>query len=139
MKSQWQTYKELEYLPDGVEPQPIHSPLVASLDRWWRSWLNRRAENLDYEYQVEYLERRFTLTCGRSTARSHVWRALWRVLNQPIQFELYLRTHPEPEVRRTLDQTGQTWWTVYDPLTGQTAYLESESEVQIWLEERLYH
>ena len=139
MKSQWQAYKELELLPEIVEPQSIHSPLAASLDRWWRSLLNHRAGKLDYEDQVDYLERRFTLTCGRSTARTHVWQTLWRLLNQPIRFEPYRRTRPEPEVRQTLDQKGQTWWTVYDPLTGQTAYLESESEVQIWLEERLYH
>lgn len=48
-------------------------------------------------------------------------------------------TRAEPEIRQTLDRTGQTWWKVYDPLTGHTAYLESEAEVQIWLEERLYH
>ena len=139
MKSQWQVYKELELLPDAVEPPSIHSPLVAFLDRWWRSLLDRRAESLDYENQVEYLERRFTLLYERSTARTKLWRSLWRLLNQPIGFQPHNLIHSEPEVRQTLDQTGQTWWTVYDPLTGQTAYLESEAEVQIWLEERLYH
>ncbi len=59
MKTQWQQYKELELLPDGLaKPQTIHSPLVAYLDQRWRSLLNQRASNLDYEYQVEYLERR---------------------------------------------------------------------------------
>ncbi|PSB24546.1 hypothetical protein [Stenomitos frigidus] len=139
MKSQWQFYKALELLSDVVEPQPIHSPLIASLDRWWRSLLSRRARSLDYEDQVEYLERRFTVVCDRSTTRTNIWQPLWRLLNQPLSFNPYLLARPEPEVRRTLDRTGQAWWTVYDPSTGQTAYLESEAEVQIWLEERLYH
>lgn len=139
MKSQWQAYKELELLPDIVEPQTIHSPLIGYLDSWWRSLLSRRAGSLDYENQVEYLERRLKLLCERSTAHTHVWQKLWRLLNQPLRFGPHQPTQAEPEVRQTLDQTGQTWWTVYDPLTGQTAYLESEAEVQIWLEERLYH
>ena len=139
MKSQWQTYRELELLSDMVEPQPLHSPLVASVDRWWRALLSHRAGKLDYEDQVEYLERRFTLSCGRSMARTQVWQKLWRLLNQPIKFEPYMRTHLEPEIRQTLDRTGQAWWTVYDPLTGKTAYLASEADVQIWLQERLYY
>jgi hypothetical protein len=139
MKSQWQSYQELELLSDISKPQPIYSPVIAFMDRWWRSFLNRRADSLDYEDQVEYLERRFKLLCERVPSRSGVWQTLWRLLNHPIKFEPYLVTYPEPEVRQTLDRAGQPWWTVYDPLTGQTAYLESEAEVQIWLEERLYH
>lgn len=140
MKTQWQQYKELELLPDLVaEPQTIYSPLVAALDRRWRSILNQRARKLDYEYQVEYLEQRLTLTCMRSTPTASVWRKCWNVLNRPLRLEPYLPTHPEPEIRQTLDHAGQTWWQVYDPITGHTAYLESEAEVQVWLEDWLYH
>lgn len=140
MKTQWQRYKELELLPDVVaEPQTIHSPLIASLDRSWRSLLNQRARNLNHEYQVEYLERRLTLISVRSTIAANIWRKCWSILNQPLSFGFQLTTHPEPEIRRTLDQTGQAWWQVYDPSTGHTAYLESEADVQIWLEEHLYH
>lgn len=138
MKSQWQFYKELELLPDMIEPQPIHSPIVASLDRWWRSRLNDRATKLDYEYQVEYLERRLRLTCAQASVKRSIWGTLWHLLNQPLGFESSF-SPAEPEIQQTLDRTGHVWWKVYDPLSGQTAYLESEADVHIWLEERLYH
>ncbi|XHX77457.1 MAG: hypothetical protein RBJ76_23940 [Stenomitos frigidus ULC029] len=140
MKTQWEQYKELELLPAQVAaPQTIYSPLVAALDRHWRSRLDQRARKLDHEYQVEYLEQRLTLTCVRATTTANIWRKCWSFLNQPVRFQPYLSAHSEPEIRRTLDQAGQSWWQVYDPLTGRTAYLESEAEVQVWLEERLYH
>lgn len=140
MKTQWQQYKELELLPDNVAaPLTIHSPLLAAFDRHWRSWLDQRARKLDHEYQVEYLERRLTLTCRRSTTTANFWRGCWSLLNKPLRFKPYLSTYPEPEIRRTLDKMGQFWWHVYDPCTGRTAYLESEADVQVWLEERLYH
>ncbi|MBW4473630.1 MAG: hypothetical protein KME45_25125 [Stenomitos rutilans HA7619-LM2] len=139
MKTQWQRYKELELLPEGAaEPQTIYSPLIAYLDQRWRSLLNRRAALLDYEYQVEYLERRLSLPCSQTIEKHSLLRKLWHWLNQPINFE-HSFSPSEPEIQQTLDRTGQTWWKVYDPLTGQTAYLESEAEVHIWLEERLYH
>jgi hypothetical protein len=138
MKTQWQRYKELELLPDeAAKPQLIHSPLVTYLDQRWRSLLNQHAGKLDYECQVDYLERRLKLTCDRDIAGS-VWEKLWGVLNQPLGFGQQ-SAKARPEIRQTLDQTGQTWWKVYDPLTGQTAFLESEAEVRLWLEARLYH
>ncbi|MBW4691459.1 MAG: hypothetical protein KME27_06785 [Lyngbya sp. HA4199-MV5] len=139
MKTQWQRYKELELLPErAAEPQTIHSPLIAYLDQRWRSLLNHRAAQLDYEYQVEYLERRLRITCSQTTEQPSLWKRLWRLLNHPLDFG-YSFSQSEPEIRQTLDREGQTWWQVYDPLTGQTAYLESEADVHIWLEERLYH
>lgn len=139
MNTQWQRYKELELLPDeAAESQTIHSPLLAYLDRRWRSLLNHRAARLDYEYQVEYLEQRLRLNCLQDSRKRSLWQGLWQFLNQPLEFG-YTFSQAEPEIQQTLDRTGQMWWKVYDPLTGQTAYLESESEVHIWLEERLYH
>lgn len=138
MKAQWKHYKELELLPeDAVEPQAIYSPIVAYLDRCWRSILNHRANKLDYEYQVEYLEQRLKLNCDQLLAKRSGFGKLWHFLNQPLSLISFPQA--EPEIRQTQDQAGQTWWRVYDPLTGQTAYLESEAEVHIWLEERLYH
>ena len=140
MKTQWQQYKELELLPDNVAaPQTIHSPLLAAFDRYWRSQLDQGARKLDYEYQVEYLERRLTIVCGRPTTTANPWRKCWSLLNTPLRFNPYRSTQPEPEIRRTLDKLGQAWWHVYDPCTGRTAYLESEADVQVWLEEGLYH
>ena len=44
----------------------------------------------------------------------------------------------EPRIWQSLDYRGQIWWRVYDPVTGQTAYLESETEVCIWLDQLPY-
>lgn len=49
-----------------------------------------------------------------------------------------LKRANEPQIWQSLDYTGQLWWRVYDPVTGQTAYLESETEVSIWLEQLPY-
>ncbi|MBC7972550.1 MAG: hypothetical protein H7Z11_20890 [Verrucomicrobia bacterium] len=86
---------------------------------------------------MEYLERRLKLACDRA-CRVSARGKLWSLLNRPLGFGQQL-SQVEPEIRQTLDQTGQTWWNVYDPRTGQTVFLESEAEVRVWLEARLYH
>ncbi|HEY9634793.1 MAG TPA: hypothetical protein V6D14_15430 [Coleofasciculaceae cyanobacterium] len=49
-------------------------------------------------------------------------------------------TTSEPIVRQSRDRKGYVWWYVYDPKTEQRAYLASEEEVLLWLEERYrYH
>lgn len=45
---------------------------------------------------------------------------------------------PEPTVGQVKDHLGNTIWCVYDPITGQSARLNSEVEVGLWLEERYY-
>ncbi len=144
MKTQWQIYQELELLPTTLQaPQAVMSPVAAYLGNRWRSLLDRQTSKLDYEQQVDYLERRLALNGYETTGKASAFRQLWKLLNQPLNlgrgFGQSVASHPEPEIRQTLDTTGHRWWQVYDPLTGQTTYLESEAEVQIWLEERLYY
>jgi hypothetical protein len=43
----------------------------------------------------------------------------------------------EPCIYQTSDASGQ-WWYVYDPITGDSAWLTSETEVLIWLDSRYY-
>ena len=45
---------------------------------------------------------------------------------------------PEPMIRQVEDNDGHICWRVYDPATGREAYLESESEIWIWLEKLAY-
>ncbi|MGI0484664.1 hypothetical protein ACN4EK_04445 [Pantanalinema rosaneae CENA516] len=47
-----------------------------------------------------------------------------------------LMVRSELQIIQTPDRTGQLWWYIYDPSTGQTAWLESEDEVRIWIEKR---
>jgi YD repeat-containing protein len=45
-----------------------------------------------------------------------------------------LTQKPELQIREICDRAGNTWWYVYDPATGRTAWLDSENEVRIWIE-----
>lgn len=50
-----------------------------------------------------------------------------------------LNSPPQLKVRSYLDSQGNTWWYVYDPVTQETEYLNSEVEVQAWLQQHYYH
>lgn len=136
MKNQWETYKELELVGDEVlEPQTTHSVAIAKLSQIWRSLSNRYATKLSDEQQLEHLEKCLTSDKHQSK-NSAIWRTIWAILNQPL-FEAKPLSSYEPEIRQILDRSGRVWWYAYDPIIGQTTYLESEEEALIWLEERL--
>lgn len=42
----------------------------------------------------------------------------------------------EPSIEQVIDQKGHIHWHISDPVTRQTFYCSSESEVRIWLERR---
>ena len=44
----------------------------------------------------------------------------------------------EPRVQQRRDRIGQQYWHTFDPITGQTNYFETETEVRQWLENRYY-
>lgn len=141
MEEQWQTYRKLELIGDSAPPPfTSHSPIVIRLGKIWRSMTNQSIEKLSYKQQLYHLEQCLERECfnANSTRLSSFWRGVWIVLNQPL-FEWHFAASSEPEIRRVADQSGRAWWYVHDPLTGQTSYLESEEEVQIWLEERLHY
>lgn len=138
---QWQTYKNLELIPDVVkEPQASNSAFLNRLVTGWRSLVDTVVEKLSEEQQIKHLEKCWILnwTEDINTNQTSVWPTLWLILNQPI-FNKGLITSPEPEIRQLSDSSGHVFWSAYDPLTRQEVFLESEEEVQIWLEERLYY
>ena len=51
----------------------------------------------------------------------------------------WLVTKPELTVKQKVNRSGNVFWYVYDPMTERTAYLTSEEEVRIWIEERFYY
>lgn len=141
MKNQWQIYKKLESIDDAVPPPFIsHSPIVNWLGQVRRFRNGQLVERFSYKQQLYHLSRCLNRDCSNPghTASSRFWRNVWSCLNQPL-FQWSFSASFEPEVRRVADQSGRAWWYVYDPRTGQTSYLESEEEVQIWLEERLHY
>jgi hypothetical protein len=139
MDNHWQTYRELELIADpAAEPLVSHSIIVKQLSRIWRSLTLKRVSQLSYFQQLEHLERCGAIEPRHQSDRRKLWRTLWHQLNQPL-FSGHSTASHEPKIRQVADQGGRVWWYAHDPLTGQTIYLESEEDVQIWLEERLYY
>jgi hypothetical protein len=62
---------------------------------------------------------------------SRIWQGLQTVMRA-------IAGSDEPQIRQLRDRNGQSVWRSYDPITGQTAYLNSEAEVRSWLEQRYY-
>ena len=46
--------------------------------------------------------------------------------------------YPEPQVSLQRDRFGATIWRVFDPMTEQTVYFDSEEAVRVWLDRRYY-
>jgi predicted 3-demethylubiquinone-9 3-methyltransferase (glyoxalase superfamily) len=55
---------------------------------------------------------------------------LWQALVRSV------KTRQEPQITWMRDRQGQSYFKVYDPLTEQHYYADSEQEVRIWLEQR---
>lgn len=134
MENYWQIYQQLEQIPAAVpQQQTTASPIVKQVIKIWRSLLDKDAAQLTQIQQIQRLER-----CYESdlvVRRPSGWQRLWTVLNQPL-LSLRFSQCQEPQVWKTIDSVGRVWWHVFDPNTGRTASLDSEEEVQIWLEER---
>lgn len=138
MKTKWQIYRELELIADSVpEPQTGNLAFVARLSQIRRSLFCWFIQKLCYEQQFEHLERCLTLNqFDDGTSEPSIGCTIWSFLSQSV-VERSLSS--EPEIRQVSDQGGCIWWYAYDPMTGQTTYLESETDVQVWLEERHYY
>lgn len=135
----WQTYQKLELIADSaIEPHASRSVLVQQLNSGWQLWANHLLQKLPLEQQMQHLEQCLELedTLANVSKKPSIWRTVWIFLNQPI-FEPSAWSSQEPKVQQVSDQGGQVWWYVYDPQTRQSVYLESETEVLIWLEEHL--
>jgi hypothetical protein len=132
-ETQWQRYKELELIPDLVA-NPSSNPL-AQLMQLWRSLTDRAQPPLYRAQQVEHLETCWTLDVRQPSPT--VWHSLGARFSQVLSTWKSLSSS-EPEVHQVMEG-GRVWWYAHDPLTGQSTYLESEEEVQVWLEERLYY
>jgi hypothetical protein len=135
MKTQWQDYKSLELIPDSVpDPESISLTFANRIGEFWRQ-IFAPFSSTSVEEPYEYLERCLELDSSKlfSDKRSSPWYK-FRTFFSDL-FDCRISHSPEPEVWQSADSVGNLWWHVYDPMTGQSADLESEEEVQIWLEE----
>ncbi|NJO80398.1 MAG: hypothetical protein HC827_19070 [Cyanobacteria bacterium RM1_2_2] len=68
-------------------------------------------------------------------AKSTSWlQSIWQIIDLAFLRDL------EPRVWQSSDpHTGQSRWHLYNPETGKTSHLNSESEIRQWLEQLLHH
>jgi hypothetical protein len=51
------------------------------------------------------------------------------------QFGQYLiQIQTEPQIKQKCDRNGQSYWQIFDPVSGHFTLLGSETEVRMWLE-----
>ena len=80
-----------------------------------------------------------------SESRRPLKKAWWQSLISPVlqkRFWTYLLNlttgSSGPIIEKRCDRKGQTYYTIYDPVTEQHSTQLSEAEVRIWLEQRYY-
>ena len=132
MKTQGKTHQELELLPNS--PQLL-SEIAARLHWLWRSLRGTTPAKLSQEMQVIHLE-----NCwyhDRPVVAPSLAPLLWQTAREFLsRSRLANRNSSEPMLQRMVEDSGQVWWCASDPTTGQMTFLESEAEVDRWLEER---
>jgi hypothetical protein len=57
-------------------------------------------------------------------------------IGQFWQFMTQGATAPAVEIQQVTEQ-GRPWWYAYEAATGDMTYLESEQDIEMWLEEQL--
>jgi hypothetical protein len=62
------------------------------------------------------------------SALKTIWQHFSTILTKSNELRVWQRT----------DRFGNTWWNAYDPATGRSTSVTSESEMRIWIEERYY-
>ncbi|NEQ22318.1 MAG: hypothetical protein F6K28_24635 [Microcoleus sp. SIO2G3] len=92
-------------------------------------------QNSIYDLKREELERIFHQQPKPAVNKLAFASKVSRLLQQIVTS---LTKDPEPRIGTVKDSYGRTLWCVYDPITGHSARLNSETEVRIWLEERYY-
>lgn len=76
-------------------------------------------------------------TC--STGLSHKpsrWLAV--IKNVLSRMQNTMAEPPEPQVKLRRDRSGAEIWQVFDPMTEQTLYFDSEEAVRVWFDRRYY-
>jgi len=69
------------------------------------------------------------------------WRILLGQYIGQVWHEIVLKLTPsnDPQIYEKRDRHGNTYFHVYDPLTGLSSTFSSEDEIRIWLDQRFYY
>lgn len=136
MDLHWQIYRKLELIPSTVHaPSTSTSGFAAWLKQRLQSLVKPLANSLAPQQQVEHLERCWLKSELEihETRNNDTLTIVWRVLKQSVLDRIH-SLQCEPKIQRMQGSQGSFWY-AYDPVTEQTTYLESEKDVDRWLEE----
>jgi hypothetical protein len=75
-------------------------------------------------------------TAGTPTHQPSNWLTTVRKLLSRLLERISERLEPQVSLRR--DRSGAIVWQVYDPMTEQNSYFDSEDAVRVWLDQRYY-
>lgn len=136
MKMQWQLYKTLEQIPDSVSELPTQPQGLRRITYLWRSVVDAMSGKDTDTLQLEHLERclQMELTPDQPVM---LWQKCWEFLHRSLSLQEQAIT-AEPQIWQSVDNSGQTWWHVYSPRTGERVDLVSEDEVCTWIEQSFY-
>lgn len=139
MELHWRIYQTLELIPNTVqEPSKGNSAFATWMSQSLQLLVDRFTDGLALKQQIDYLERCWSKSEFEADkpASADVLRVIWSVLIQSLYANYHAR-YSEPRIHRVTGSEGNFWY-AYDPLTGQTTYLESEQDIDRWLEERFH-
>ncbi len=136
MEIRWQNYRNLEMIPNTVRHPGISTSAFATWVQQRLQGFNKSfANHLAPQQQVEHLERCWSKSELEISETNYIniFGVIWSVLKQSVLHRISSQQQ-EPTIQR-LQGTQGSFWYAYDPVTGQTTYLESERELDRWLEE----
>lgn len=80
---------------------------------------------------------RFSNATSTQSSQRQLARSRWSNRLKQWGISLLQKLSAPSDIRiQKINRNGSTYWSLYDPTTGRSAYLSSEQEVRIWLEQR---
>jgi len=77
-------------------------------------------------------------TTGVKRDRDCFSRFRWLIFQWGSNLKTLLLSGSEPRVYWGRDRNGQSYLKIYDPVSGETVYCESQTEARAYLEKRYY-
>jgi hypothetical protein len=133
---QWQTYKELELIPDSVV-DPQSKGMRSWIAQIWQSFTEKQTELQSHHQRLGHLERCLALSSETHQEQSSPWNQGLALLGRAFPGWSYWFSS-DPYIWQTADRSGQIHWHTYHPRTGEKIDFESENEVCVWIEESFY-
>ena len=92
-------------------------------------------KHTDISFDKARLETIFNQSDRKQFEKSNLFSALKGIWQHLLAT---LTNNNELQIWQTTDNLGNTWWNGYDPATGRSTSLATDTEMRIWIEERYY-